>query len=202
MTASSRWGDLRVTGDARRRALAERDGNGLDGVEVRSAGTGLIVYFVEHAPRDLAPGNLRIVAPPGGRTVRAERVRRASEGDRELEDHLIVELDRSGSAGRYRLMLVEQRPDGSPGHIPLRGIDPRFASVSFRFDVGGPRPRMTGAAAGGPAVDETVSYLARDYAGLRQLMLDRLAVGYARPERDPLADLPHHCFDTADPGEV
>jgi predicted phage baseplate assembly protein len=176
MIASSRWGDLVVTGDARRRALAERDGNGLDGVEVRSAGTGLIVYFIDRAPRGLEPGNVRIVAPPGGRTVGVEGVWRASEGDPELEDHLIVELDRSGSAGRYRLMLVEQRPDGSPGHIPLRGIDPRFASVSFRFDVGGPRPPMTGSAEGSPAVDETVSYLARDYAGLRQLMLDRLAV--------------------------
>lgn len=171
-----RWGDLVVAGDARRRALQERHGNGVDGVEVRGGGAGLIVYFVEHAPRDLEPGNLRIVAPAGGRPVRAMRVRRAPEADRELEDHLIVELDRRGTAGRYRLMLVEERSDGSPGRMPLRGIDPRFAAVSFRFDVGGPRPPMTGATQGAPAVDETVTYLARDYAGLRQLMLDRMAV--------------------------
>ena len=55
-------------------------------------------------------------------------------------------------------------------------IDPRFAQVRFVFDVDAPRPPIVPAPAGAPAADESVSYIYRDYAGLRQLMLDRLAV--------------------------
>jgi len=81
-----RWGDLVVAGDARRRKLRERHGNGLDGVEVREGGRRLLVYFFEHAPRGLHPGNIRIDPPCGGRAVRAVEVHRAEEIDPEIED--------------------------------------------------------------------------------------------------------------------
>ncbi|MGD0245484.1 MAG: putative baseplate assembly protein, partial [Streptosporangiaceae bacterium] len=103
-------------------------------------------------------------------------VHRAEDLDPETEDHLAVELDHPGSAGSYLLRLVEQRPDGTPGWRPYRGVDPRFAQVRFVFDVDAPRPAIAAAPAGTPAADESVSYIYRDYAGLRQLMLDRLAV--------------------------
>ncbi|MGZ4221160.1 MAG: putative baseplate assembly protein [Solirubrobacteraceae bacterium] len=171
-----RWGDLVVAGDARRRKVRERHGNGLDAVEVREGGRRLVIYFLEHAPHRIAPGNLRVEAPLGGREVRVTDVRRAGEADPELEDRLIAELDRPGSGGRYRLRIVERRADGTPGRRPLRGIDPRFAEAEFVFDVDAPQPPIVGAPAGAPASGDAVSYLARDYAGLRQLMLDRLAV--------------------------
>jgi predicted phage baseplate assembly protein len=171
-----RWGDLVVAGDARRRRLRERHGNGLDGVEARDHGRRLAVYFFEQVPRGLHPGNIRIDAPRGGRPVRAAGLHRAADLDPETEDHLVVELDHPGSAGSYLLRIVERRPDGSPGWRPYHGVDPRFAQVRFVFDVDAPRPPIARAPAGAPAADASVSYLYRDYAGLRQLMLDRLAV--------------------------
>ena len=171
-----RWGDLVVTGEARRRELRERHGNGLDGAEVREGGRRLLVYFFAHVPRGIHPGNVRIDAPPGARPVRAVELRRAGEPDPQIEDRLIVELDHPGSAGSYLLRIVERRPDGAPGWRPYRGIDPRFAQVRFVFDVDAPRPPIRRAPAGAPASGDQVSYIYRDYAGLRQLMLDRLAV--------------------------
>ena len=176
MSNEMRWGDLVVAGDARRRKLRERHGNGLDGAEVREGGRRLLVYFLEHVPRGLHHGNIRIEAPRGARPVRAVELRRAEELDPEAEDRLIVELDHPGSAGTYLLRIVERRPDGTPGWRPYRGIDPRYAQVRFVFDVDAPRPPIRRAPAGAPGADDSVSYIYRDYAGLRQLMLDRLAV--------------------------
>ena len=171
-----RWGDLEVAGDARRRKLRERHGNGLDGVEVREGGWRLLVYFLEHAPRGLHPGNIRIEAPRGARPVQAVQLHRAEGPGPEAEDRLIVQVDHPGSAGSYLLRIVERRPDGTPGWRPYRGIDPRYAQVRFVFDVDAPRPPILRAPAAAPATDDPVSYIYRDYAGLRQLMLDRLAV--------------------------
>jgi predicted phage baseplate assembly protein len=170
------WGDLVVAGDVRRRKLRERHGNGLDGAEVRDGGRRLLVYFFEHVPPELHPGNIRIDAPHRGRPVRAVDLHRAEEPGPKTEDHLIVELDHPGSAGSYLLRIVERRPDGTPGWRPYRGIDPRFAQVHFVFDVDVPRPPVLQAPIGAPGADDSVPYLYRDYAGLRQLMLDRLAV--------------------------
>jgi predicted phage baseplate assembly protein len=176
MSSEMRWGDLVVAGDARRRELREHDGNGVDGAEVHHDGRRLYVYFFEEVPRGLHPGNIRIDAPRGARPVRAVGLHRADDLDPETEDHLTVELDHPGSAGSYLLRIVERRPDGTPGWRPYHGIDPRFAQVRFVFDVDAPQPPIASAPAGAPAADDSVSYIYRDYAGLRQLMLDRLAV--------------------------
>jgi predicted phage baseplate assembly protein len=181
-----RWGDLVVAGFARRDEVRERHGNGVEGVEVREGGRRLLVYFLEHAPRRVHPHNIRIDAPPGARRVRATEVRRAGEDDRELEDHLVVELDHPGSPGTYRLRLVEPAPGGLPGTRTMRGIDPWFDQAQFVFDVDAPLPPIQGAPQGSPAGDYDISYLLRDYEGLRQLMLDRLAVTLpAWTERHP-----------------
>jgi predicted phage baseplate assembly protein len=171
-----RWGDLVVAGAARRDEVRERHGNGVEGVEVREGGRRLLVYFLEHAPRGVRAHNIRIDAPPGARRVRATEVRRVREDDRELEDHLIVELDHPGTPGTYRLALVEPAPGGVPGRRTMRGIDPWFDEARFVFDVDAPLPPIQGAPQGSPAGDYDSSYLLRDYEGLRQLMLDRLAV--------------------------
>jgi predicted phage baseplate assembly protein len=181
MSSEMRWGDLVVAGDARRRKLRERHGNGLDGAEVRDDGRHILVYFFEHVPHGLHPANIRIDAPRGARPVHAVGLHShvehgAEDRDPETEDHLTVELDHRGSAGTYLLRVVERRPDGTPGWRPYHGVDPRFAQLRFTFDVDAPRPRMVRPPAGTPGAGDPVSYVYRDYAGLRQLMLDRLAV--------------------------
>jgi hypothetical protein len=171
MSREMRWGDLVVTGDERRRRLSEHDGNGVDGAEVHHGGRRLLVYFFGDVPRGLRPGNIRIDAPRGARPVRAVGVHRAEDLDPETEDHLAVELDHPGSAGSYLLRLVEQRPDGTPGWRPYRGVDPRFAQVRFVFTAAGDR--------GGARRDagrRRVGFL--HLPGLR-----RLAAAHARPAR-------------------
>lgn len=171
-----RWGDLVVSGDARRRRIRERERNGVDGVEVRADGHELLVYFLRHTPEGLDASNIRIEAPWGARAVRAVRVRAERHEDRELEDRLLVELDAPGTAGRYRLKIVERGFDGEPGLSVHRGIDPRYAEAGFRFDVDAPTPAVRSSSPGAAYVDDGISYLGRDFAGLTQLMLNRIAV--------------------------
>ncbi len=171
-----RWGDLLVYGTQRRQRIRGRHGNGIDGVEVGENGRRLTVLFLEHAPEGVSRHNIRIDGPPGAHPVHAVSVRRSAGQDRELEDQLIVSLDRAGSSGRYRLRVVEPGPGGRPGFEPYRGIDPRYATASFVFDVDAPLPPIRPGSSGRPYDGEDISYLFRDWEGLRQLMLDRLAV--------------------------
>ncbi len=172
----TRWGDLVVAGGARRRDVRRRHGNGLDTVEVDHGGRRLILTFLEHAPADLHPANVRIDAPHGAAPVSAIRVRRATQDDPHLEDRMLVELAAPGGAGPYTVRLVERTADGRPGWAPLRGLDPRFAQAGFTFDIDLPNPVGGAQLATAPSTAAwPASYLARDYEGLRQLILDRLA---------------------------
>jgi predicted phage baseplate assembly protein len=173
---AARWGDLMVTGGARRQEIRRRHGNGLDTVEVDHGGRRLVLTFLEHAPADVHAGNVRIDGPSGAARVRVTGVRRAAEDDPHLEDRLLVELARPGGPGRYTLRLVERDAAGHPGWRPLPGMDPRFAEAGFAFDIDEPVPVTgTGPAGAAAAAGRQASYLARDYEGLRQLILDRFA---------------------------
>jgi hypothetical protein len=86
-----------------------------------------------------------------------------------------ITVDRPGDFSTYVLRVVE-----SGGSLrPMRGFDPRYSTLEFSFKAGCPsdldcKPE-TGCvpeAIGRP----DINYLARDYAGLRQLLLDRLSV--------------------------
>lgn len=172
----TRWGDLIVGGGARREEIRRRHGNGLDTIEVDRGGNRLILTFLEHAPRNVNPANIRIEGPRGAAAVSATSVRRGTENDPRLEDRLLVTLTGPGGPGIYTLRLVERAAGGLPRWAPLQGLDPRFAQAGFTFDldvpVRGPGAGPAAAAGAGPA---QASYLARDYEGLRQLILDRMA---------------------------
>ena len=175
---TTRWGDLVVAGGARRQEVRRRHGNGLDTIEVDHGGRRLILTFLEHAPADVRPANVRIDGPHGAPQISVTRVRRGTQEDPHLQDRLVVELTAPGGAGTYLLRLVEQTAAGRPGWAPMRGLDPRFAQAGFSFDIDLPNPVAAAtptAATTTPTADQQASYLARDYEGLRQLILDRLA---------------------------
>jgi predicted phage baseplate assembly protein len=174
MTQTMRWGDLIVSGDARRREIRARHHDGVDSVEVD--GRRLTVSFMERAPEGVSHRNVRVEGPRGSVAVHAVDVRRHAPADSELEDRLLIELDRTGSAGFYVLRLVEVAPDGRPGRSPLRGLDPRYAQASFRFDVDAPSPPIRSGPPVDPPSSDDISYLGRDYEGLRQLIFDRLTI--------------------------
>ena len=134
-SSRTRWGDLIVDGGARRQEVRRRHGNGLDTIEVDRGGHRLILTFLEHAPANVHPANIRIEGPHGAAAVSATSVRRGTENDPRLEDRLLVTLTGPGGPGTYTLRLVERGAGGRPGWAPLRGLDPRFAQAGFAFDL-------------------------------------------------------------------
>lgn len=88
---------------------------------------------------------------------------------------LVVRTHEAGDFSRYTLALV-----AAPGSAaPPAGFDPRLARIEFGFKVECPTPYDCAAATSCPPAAEAapdIDYLARDYEGLRRLMLDRLAL--------------------------
>ncbi|MEU5977657.1 putative baseplate assembly protein [Streptomyces sp. NPDC047315] len=169
--------------DARRTKVRAARLGGVDAVEVGDDGLTLTVTFLGKAPRGLCPENVRI---DGGRRitgVEAVEVSVEREEDPELDDRLLVTLDRTGDTSRYRLSVVATDPYGRPGTEPFPGFDQRYfwADFDFRaacapsvpsFDCADRRPECPPAYPPAPLVN----YLARDYDTIRQLILDRLAL--------------------------
>lgn len=96
----------------------------------------------------------------------------------EVEDKgltLVIRTASTGDFSRYTLALVS-----APGATtPPPGFDPRLASIEFSFKVECPTPFDCAAAPACPpaaGAAPELDYLARDYEGLRRLMLDRLAL--------------------------
>jgi len=163
--------------DRRRQELfRQRDRmNGLDFVEVLP-GPALCVHFFGEVPavRDddhpdgLTPAN---VVVRGGRRIRDIQVLhldREVSADPDQDDCLRITLDKAGDFSTYQLCLT-----GVPG------FDPRYSCADFAFRVDCPADLDCAAEPActpepGPAPE--ISYLAKDYASFRQLILDRLAV--------------------------
>ncbi len=167
------------TTTSRRAKVRAAQLNGVDAVEVGDDGLTLTVTFLGKAPHGLCAENVRI---DGGRRitgVTAVDVSVEREEDPELDDRLYVTLDKAGDTSRYRLALVETDPYGRPGTEPYRGFDQRYHRASFTFRPDCPttfdcadEPHGTRDFPEAPVVD----YTARDYATIRKLLLDRLAL--------------------------
>jgi predicted phage baseplate assembly protein len=157
--------------DDRRRAEVRRQRwNGLDYLEVSDDQLRLTVYFLGHAPDDLTIENVRI---SGGRRIRDIRVvdlRVCPQRDPELDNCIVVTVDRPGDFSTYTLSLVEL-PDDAP-------FDPRYRSLDFTFKAGCPTALDCAPVpcAPEPPKEPEISYLAKDYASFRRLILDRLSV--------------------------
>jgi hypothetical protein len=152
--------------------------NGIDFVEVDDDQLKLCVRFLGHAPEGLVPAN---VAISGGERITGIRVvdvdiRRSA--DPELDDCLEVAVDRPGDFSTYTLELVDLDEEGRPTDRPLTGFDPRYSSIDFSFKAGCPSDLDCAPVDECPAPEleePALSYLAKDYPTLRQLILDRLA---------------------------
>ncbi|MFE1770463.1 putative baseplate assembly protein [Streptomyces sp. NPDC059008] len=170
-------------GAGRRERVRAARLNGVDAVEVADDGVTLTVTFLGKAPHGLRPENVRI---DGGRRItglEAVEVCVEREEDPELDDRLLVTLDRAGDTSRYRLSLVGTDPYGRPGTEPYEGFDQRYFSQEFSFRPDCPSPfdcadEEVGTGPGArpdafrPA--PVIDYTARDYDTLRRLVLDRL----------------------------
>jgi hypothetical protein len=168
--------DLVCHDDLRRDAVRRAHGrNGLDYVEVGEHGAPtLYVYFLGKLPPELAvnqPGIERYLRIEGGERITGLRILDVDpqvEDDPERDDSLVVTLDRRGDLSPYTLRLVG-----------VKDIDPRYDAARFSFKACCPAEIDCKPPCGcsPPALDEPqISYLAKDYASFRQLILDRLAV--------------------------
>ena len=152
--------------------------DGLDYVEVVSPHV-LRVYFLGKAPPGLARENVRI---RGGRRIRNIHVtgfRLCTPEEAYLDDCMVITVDKPGDFSTYNLCVVALGEDGKPTGEPFPGFDPRYACVDFTFRIDCPsdldckQPRIC------PPEERDepeISYLAKDYASFRQLILDRLAL--------------------------
>lgn len=143
----------------------------------------LVVYFLNKlGGMQIKPANVRIT---GGRRVRdlrvtgvtvcAERLRRRED----VDDCMVVTVDRPGDFSTYKLCLVELDADGHPTDQPLKGFDPRYSCIDFSFKAGCPSNldcKQEQICPPEQRVRPEVSYLAKDYASFRRLILDRLAL--------------------------
>src|SRR5207244_9464290 len=163
----------------RRKAARALGLNAIDFVEPHDDRRGVTVFFISEAPADLAVENVRLVAEPGAVELRVEHVRLCREDDSRLTDCVRIAFDRPGDLSTYTLELVEADARGRPSRRPLRGLDPRASSAEFSFAAGCPsdldclQPEVCP-----PETfpEPAISYLAKDYASFRQLILDRLAL--------------------------
>jgi len=92
------------------------------------------------------------------------------------DPHMIaIKVDPPGDFSTYRLRLVRDRTDDAPPE----GIDPLFSAVEFSFKVECPSEFDCQTERVCPVEEKPspeIDYLAKDYATLRRLMLDRMAV--------------------------
>ncbi|MGI9102240.1 MAG: putative baseplate assembly protein [Terriglobales bacterium] len=150
--------------------------------------TVLQVHFVlPLEPASLTAENVRIAGGERIRTItviRADAAAASPPGDPKL---LTVRVKEPGDFSTYTLRLV----DPARPNLPPDGFDSVLSSVDFSFKAGCPsefdcRPE-TCPPPSNPKAD--ISYLAKDYASFRQLMLDRMATIMPQWQERNAADL-------------
>ncbi len=152
--------------------------NGLDDVQVSEDQRTLTLHFLGKAPASLQAANVVIRGAVGSRPVRTVAVQVCRDEDQELDDCLQVQVDQPGDWGEYQLCLVNLDERGRPTQVPLSGFDARLSCLPLDFKMNCPTGQDCGSEGTCPPIptaEPDLNYLARDYASLRQLLLDRLA---------------------------
>jgi Baseplate J-like protein len=193
--------------EERRRDVAEPTStfNGIDWVEVDPADQKILhVGFLHPLPGQgggipaSPPLGVANVAVSGGERITGVRTRTVTAAG----NVLTVTVDRAGDFSPYLLRLVRSTVD----HRAPAGFDPVLSAQRFSFKANCPSPldckpddgEAPPADPPGPPID----YLAKDYAGFRRLMLDRLATllpGWTeRSPADPLVTVVEALAHAAD----
>ena len=161
--------------DKNRRALvlAAPALNGIDFLEVigpSGCGKQLALTLLKDARSLLlTPDNIVI---SGGAAVQVVSISSATNDDPFV---ITVNLSGPGDFSPYQLALVA----GADIADPPDGFDPQLCTVGFSFKAGCPTPADCLPDSRCPAPIRSapdINYLAKDYGGFRQVMLDRLAV--------------------------
>jgi len=171
--------DTMCRNDERRRLVRGADLNGLDYLEVSDDQLTLTVYFLGKAPESFGREHLRIDGGVRVPEVHVTQVKVQREEDPELDDRAEVVVEQPGDFSTYALRVVEADEQGRPTREPRRDFDPRYADLEFTFKAGCPSSLDCVVEPICPPdlrPEPEISYLAKDYATFRQLILDRLAL--------------------------
>jgi len=152
--------------------------NGIDYVEVDENQRVITVFFLNKAPLNIQPPNVRITGGVRVRNINVDDIRLCRMDDPDRDDCMRVFVDKFGDFSPYTLKLVDA-PGGRSGESPLSGFDPRYAQIEFSFKANCPSDLDCLPAAEcykAPGPEPEISYLAKDYSSFRQLIFDRLAL--------------------------
>jgi hypothetical protein len=161
-----------------RRALVLKNPslNGIDYLEVGGeigAGKQLLLTML-HDARSVSLNLSQIVIAGGASDAQVHPVS-VSPGTNDAPFVVAIQLDRSGDFSPYTLRLIAQ-----PGaDDPPDGFDPALSEVTFSFKAGCPSIGdclSDGCCPPDLPPEPDINYLAKDYLGFRQVMLDRMAV--------------------------
>jgi hypothetical protein len=152
--------------------------NGIDYVEVDENQRIITVYFLNKAPLNIQPANVRITGGVRVRDINVDDIRLCRMDDPDRDDCMRVFVDKFGDFSPYTLRLVNA-PGGRSGESPLTGFDPRYAQIEFSFKANCPSDLdclPPDECYQEPLPEPEISYLAKDYNSFRQLIFDRLAL--------------------------
>jgi hypothetical protein len=163
---------IRCKEDERKKSVREKHLNGLDHLDESESQKKLYVYFLGKLPPGLTKKNaLDHVRIDGGQRIQDIRIidiDLVHRGEPELDDYMLLYLDKWGDSSTYTLSLVN-----------LEGIDSCYDHLKFNFLASCPNDLDCKARAICPPPKRSepeISYLAKDYSSFRQLILDRLAL--------------------------
>ena len=151
--------------------------NGIDYLEVSDAGSEcgkqlLITLLKDGRNLNLGPAQVKIT---GGSPTSQVKVLSVSPGTNAAPRLVTVELAQSGDFSTYTLSLEANASTSDPPD----GFDPQLSTVAFSFKAGCATVGdcvPNNCCPPNPAPEPDINYLAKDFGGFRQVMLDRLAV--------------------------
>ncbi len=156
----------------RRRAIRGQENprfNGIDYLEVMPDQKTLKIHFIFSVQSELKKDNVII---EGGERIKDIRVNNAAiSDDRKV---LTVELNNYGDFSTYTLYIVESGSENLPGNL-----DPQLSMIDFSFKVqclGDLDCKREIQCPPEKYEEPDINYLAKDYTGFKNLMMDRLSV--------------------------
>jgi hypothetical protein len=157
----------------RTKVLANQSLNGIDYLEVAETEQTVLLLTMLHdrAPLNLGPAQVEILGGESVTGIKTLNVAALPDAAKTLR----IEVDRAGDFSTYTLLL---RADDTTDEPPL-GVDPALARIDFSFKAGCPATNECAPVSCCPpaAADRPdINYLAKDYPGFVQVMLDRIAV--------------------------
>ena len=137
----------------------------------------LRVYFLGKASVELDKSNILIEGGQRIRDIRVIHVKVRRFDRTEFDDFMEIMVDRAGDFSTYTLRVVEK---DEQNHLqPHSAFDPRYNRIEFSFKADCPNEfdcKVREICPDKKTKEPEINYLARDYAGFRQSILDRLAL--------------------------